>query len=312
MLRINLLPPYIYEGAKKRNVVILWAVIILAVAGAALGWWTVLRGQATRIAEDTEALRPQMQEAQRTQEQANKIMADSQAIRGKADFVKEARKHVMTTYPSRIVNISNYTISRVLYSSMTMQGQTIQMAAYAPSLADVGHFIMWMENNPDIREVAIALNSIPVFTNPQAQAQTSARTTSFPTLGTRSAPAGSMPFGPLFDPEFGFSGNPGPAVGRQQVSGVRPPSGRGHNFTVTLTLVNPIPSGPRYPPIPAQQPGMGGFGGGGFGGAMGPMMGPMGPMGPMGSGGPAMGLGAGAATPSVRPPGGGRDREEER
>lgn len=320
MLRINLLPPYIYEGAKKRNVTILWTVIVLAVAGAALGWWTMLNGQATKIAEETEALRPQMQEAQRTQEQADKIMADSQTIRGKADFVKEARKYVVTTYPTRIQNVVNYTISRVLYSSMMMQGQTIQMTAYAPSLADVGHYIMWMENNPDIREVAITLNSIPPFTNPQAQVQTGTRTTTtFPGSGRAPSTAvGSMPFGPPFDLEFGLrSPNPGASIARQPVAGLRPPSGGGHDFTVTLTLVNPIPSGPRYPPVPTQQPGMGGFGGGVFGGPMGPM-GPMaGPMGPMaGPMGPAMGLGAGATPPSgatgAVPPGGGRAREAER
>lgn len=260
MLRINLLPPYIYEGAKRRNVMILWVIIILLVIGGFVFGKVQIDGQTAALVAEKESLTPNADKADRLQAEANRINEESKAIRDKRDFVKNARLHNSTTYQPVVYNIRDYTIKDVLYYSLQPAGQTVTITAYAPSLAKVGHYLMWMEHNPEISHVSISLSGLPSFPVPP-----------------------------------GFNGQP-------QGSGPRPPGAGGYDFTVTLTLVKPIPGAPVYMAggqggqagAPGM-PGMGGMGGGftapgGMSAPAGPpmpgMSSPMGMPGGMSPGGP--------------------------
>ena len=163
MVRINLLPPYIYAGAKRRNVSILWVVMVLAVVGGFMFWKVTIDTQTAKIVADKEALQPQMDEAKRLQSEADRILAESAEITKKRDFVADARKHLATTYPPLIDNVRKYTMKNVLYSQLTPAGQTVSLSGYATSLAQVGHYMMWMERNPEINSLDIGLSGIPSF-----------------------------------------------------------------------------------------------------------------------------------------------------
>jgi uncharacterized protein YxeA len=236
MLRINLLPPYIYEGARRRNVMILWVVILLVVIAGFVFAKVQIDGQTAKIVAETERLTPDADKADRLQAQADQINQQSAEIRGKRDFVKNARLYNSTTYQPVVYNIRDYTMKGVLYSSLQPAGQTVTLSAYAQTLAQVGHYLMWMEHNPNVSHVSIQLSGLPGFPVPP-----------------------------------GFNGQP-------QGLSPRPPGAGGYDFTVTLTLVKPIPGAPSYT-------GAASAGGGAMGGmTAGPMGGGMG-MGGIGVGG---------------------------
>ena len=248
MLRINLLPPYIYEGAKRTKVTILWVVILLAVIGGMVFGKVSIDKQTQEFNDRAAATEPAAKEADDKAALAQTIQARSAEIVKRATFVRDSQKYT-DTYPTVFRSIVRYTWSRVLYDQVVPQGQAVQIQAFAPTLADVGHYMMAMENNQDVAKVEVAMNSIPTF------------------------PAGA-------------GGQQGGQQG--QNAALRPPSG-GHDFTATLTLVNPIAPGPTYGSVGGGTQG-GGFGGGGgrLGGGMGmgPSMGPGSAM--MGSGGGGM------------------------
>ena len=165
MLRINLLPPYIYEGAKRRNVMILWFVVLAAVIGGFLFWKITIDKETQRIKDMEAAEKPNADKATANASQASSINSQSAIIRGKADFVTNAIKYDQKTYQELLTNIAVYTWPKVLYDNVSPAGSTVSMGAYAPSLADVGHYMMYMERNPAISRVDIAMNSIPGFPN---------------------------------------------------------------------------------------------------------------------------------------------------
>lgn len=320
MLRINLLPPYIYEGAKRRNAIVLWSVIVLLVIGGAVFGKVQLDKKAQQIKNDTAALQPQQAEAKQTQAKADAINTEIASLKAKADFVRDALRYDTDTYPSLFNNVRDYTISRVLYSSVIPANQTVTCSAYAPSLADVGHYLLAMERNPKITNVSIALNTIPSFpVTPAASSQASTGMTgpmagmegpgmggsmmgSAPLMGGMAGMGGSMMGGmPGMGGSMmgGMAGMGGRMAGfggggQQTASTPRLPGGIGHDFTATLTLVNPVPAAPVYPPA-----GGAGQAAGGFGGMMGPMGGsgmgsmsmPMGPTGGSGMGSMSMPMG---------------------
>jgi hypothetical protein len=250
MLRINLLPPYIYEGAKRRNVMIIWFLILALVIGGVIFAKTQIDNETTKAKDEAARLEPKAKQADDMQAKANSINTDSQTIRDKATFVNNARKADTETYQEVVKNVRMYTWPRVLYDGMNPSGSTVTIGAYAPSLTDVGRYMIWMEKNPKIGRVDVVMNSIPSFPAGAVQQQ---------------------------------GGN------QQQAGGLRPPGGGGHNFQVALSLLKPIEPGPTYggaggaPAGPGGgMPGAGGGGGMMSGGGSGGMM-------SGGMGGPAAG-----------------------
>lgn len=270
-LKINLLPPYIYEGSSRKKVLGLWVVIIAAVAVGLIYWKTTLDAEAARIAQMTQDATPAKNEAQATQSRATAIENESAAVRGKYTFVSSALDHIDKTYPVVVDAVRKHTIGQVLYSSLEPAGQVVTLDGYAPNLRVVGEYMMHMSKNPAISRMEIDLPGLPSFPS-QDSGQTAG---------------------------VGFGG-------QQQASANRPPGGGGYDFRVRLALLQPVQSGPAFPAGGGGQqgpaagggmtmPGMGmmpgGPGGPAGGGMMMPGMG--GPMGNNAMSGATMAAGAG-------------------
>ncbi len=258
MLRINLLPPYIYAGKAKGRVTTLWVLILVAVIGGLFFFKTTIDAEKAAIDKKAQELEPTAKKADSDQLRANETNTASAVVRSKADFVGNAIKHDQEVYPNLYRNVVMYTWNHVLYDYIRPEGNTVGMSAYTPTLSDVAYYIMAMERNPNISRVDIRMNSIPGF------------------------PPGAT------DNQQG---------GQQQAPGVRPEGGGGHNFLVTLNLYQPVPAGPTFGGgggggqpggAPGGMPGMGGGGGMMSGGGMG--SGGMMSGGGMGSGGKQGGM----------------------
>lgn len=208
MLRINLLPPYIYEGAKRRNVIIVWVIVFLAVIVGAMYYKSTIDAETKAMDEKAASLESKANTADANQQKADQVKQEGAVIVAKANFVKNARKHNEEVYPQLYHNIVAYTWNPVLYDLVSTEAgkDSIGMNAFAPTLNDLGQYIMAMERNPNIKQVDIKTNSIPGFPPVAAGGQ----------------------------------------QGNQGGAGVRPPGGAGHDFQVALVLVNPVPAGPNY------------------------------------------------------------------
>lgn len=165
MLQINLLPPYIYEGAHKRNVTILWGTIILLVIIGVVLFRVKLGRDADRIASNTSALQNDAIASDAAKTQAAATIASTKDTKDKCDFIVAARDHDIQVYPSLFTNIANYTLRSILYDSVTPTSgsPTVTISAYAPSLTDLGHYMLGMENNPAISNLSIAMAGAPTY-----------------------------------------------------------------------------------------------------------------------------------------------------
>jgi hypothetical protein len=254
MLRINLLPPYIYEGAKRRNVTVLWVVILLLVIGGFVYAKTTIDSQTADLRRQEQETQPKATEALNMASEAGRIKSDSQVIVGKANFVRNAVSHDRSVYQELLTNVARYTWPKVMYDGIRPEAQSVTLPAYAPTLRDVGHYMIYMERNPKISRVDVAINSIPSF------------------------PSGGQQGG----------GN------QSQATGVRPLSGGGHNFTAVLTLRQALPNPPGYAGAAGGNTGQTTTGGGRTGGPGMGGPGLSGPgMGGPGLSGPGMGSGGG-------------------
>src|SRR5438093_9256143 len=99
MLKINLLPPYIYEGAKRRNVVVLWSVALIAVIGGLIFWKTKLDAEAADWVAKTNAETSDATRADNTAAETGRVNGANAALKAKRDFVKSGREYNQNTYP---------------------------------------------------------------------------------------------------------------------------------------------------------------------------------------------------------------------
>lgn len=167
MLRISLLPNYIYDRSKRRNVIVLWSVVVALIIVGFMSAKIALDHKAARLAYAAAQLKPTADDATNTESQAKSIQTASADIKTKADFVTNCRQYDMTTYPPVYHNIAEYTIRSVVYDSITPSGTQVTMQAFAPSLAQLGHYMMWMEHNPKISNLYINLSNFrPTFPSP--------------------------------------------------------------------------------------------------------------------------------------------------
>jgi Tfp pilus assembly protein PilN len=234
MLRINLLPPYIYEGAKRRNVLIVWVLILLLVIAGFVFGKVQIDTQTAALVAEKERLTPDADKADKLQAQANSINTESQAIREKRDFVKNARQYNSSTYQPVVYNIRDYTMKGILYYSLIPSGQTVTLDAYAGSLAQVGHYLMWMEHNPQISQVSISLSGLPSFPVPPGfNGQP-------PGNNPRPPKAGGYDFGVTLTLNKPIPGPPAYAPGAGGAAGGGAPAAGGGMFGGGMTAPGPM------------------------------------------------------------------------
>lgn len=160
MLRINLLPPYIYEGKKRRNVVILWVVALLAVIGGFIWWKTQLDAQAADFEKKKAEQEPLKAQKEENDQKTSAINAENAELKGKTDFITNSINHINTTYPPVFGHVKAYTTPNIVYSSFVPAQQQVQLTAWAPSLTAVGQYMMRMQEDPEIVRADVALTAL--------------------------------------------------------------------------------------------------------------------------------------------------------
>lgn len=143
MLKINLLPPYIFERRKVRQTAILFGMIFMVVLGGMVGWWIVL-------GQKEAALKVEVADMQAKAQQVLQLEATIKAEEDKIPPIKERMDYfraVMsynTKFPALYEELTKYTYERVLYRSIQPSNNALTIQAHAKSLGDAGRYLLNM------------------------------------------------------------------------------------------------------------------------------------------------------------------------
>jgi hypothetical protein len=183
-----------------------------------------LDGRAADWQRQQDALEGRAKQADEWKAKAANVTTQNAELKSKADFVQAAQKHTLSAYTSVFENVRNYTINRVVYSGVAPANQQVNITAFSPTLADVGHYMLAMEKNPEIGQLTIGMNSIPSFPAtgqaPIAQAGrpsghdfTATLTLKTPIPAAPAFPPGSAGQAPAMQMTMGGAGAGGPGGG---------------------------------------------------------------------------------------------------
>lgn len=316
MLKLNLLPPDIYEPRKKRVWFAVFVVVWIALAAGLIAWQLSLVNAKSQKAEELQQQEAIVKQVEQTEQEARNTQAMAAPLLARAQLADEIFRY-NKRYPNLYRQVRRWTIATVRYGSMGVaQGMTLQAQAVTRDLDEMARYLQIMLQCPLFTGVSISWNA--------AGGTTAARPGGFgggygaPTTpyGAYGAPyGGGMPYGAPTG-LAGAPGMPGGMLGTAGTLGGRTQQqNQGIVFTVVATLREPLMN--QIPQLVQQlTSSLGGFGMtgmGGMGARMGglpgaPMMGGPGMPGPMMGAPPTMGggmppLGPGMAGPMGAPGG---------
>lgn len=141
MIKINLLPLYVFEKQAVRRLlmiaVVAWGVVLLVCfvfwnrQTAALNELKTLRDQTKMIETQVNTLK----------QQASTERAKIGPITGKIKFIKDVMDYNLQA-PQLYEELARFTYEKIPYRKIDLNDQAMQIEAYAPSLADAGLYLL--------------------------------------------------------------------------------------------------------------------------------------------------------------------------
>jgi hypothetical protein len=249
MLKINLLPPYIYQRSKIRTAWMLMAALLAAeLVGLTLF-------QASLRAQEKEQIST-VQNDENQVVQVQKLASDAQAerlkiapIKEKTDFIKQLLEYNLVR-PNLYGKVASYIYQEVWVSGMQAEQNILTMPASAKNISGVGRFLLFMQNSPDFSQVRIS--SVPGWPPGTAGVEAGA-------IGGDIGGGAAMGGRPGYGAPPGYGGGPGGPPGGGSTGGAGGPAG---GPPIGGYGTGGGPGGP-----PGGPPG-GGYGTGGEGGAL--------------------------------------------
>lgn len=306
MLKLNLLPPNIYEPRKKRAWFAVFVVVWIALAGGLIAWQLSLVNLKSQKSEELQQQEAIVRQVEQTEQEAANTKAMVAPLLTRAQLVDEIYR-TNKQYPKLYREVRRWTIASVRYGSMGVaQGMTLQAQAVTRDLDEMARYLQIMLQCPLFTGVSIS------WTTAGGTAGTTTRPGGFGGMG---APpfGGGYGTGAPYGAPTGLPGMPG-APGTRVSQPGQQQTAQGVVFNVVATLREPLTN--QVQQLVQQlisslggtgMTGMGGMGGmagmGGFGGGMpGPMMGAPGMGGPMIGAPPSMGGGTAPRAPGMAGP----------
>ena len=141
MLKVNLLPAYIYERRKVRKASIGFVVLFVAVVLGMLAWWTMLNSKQKALEVQVADMEMKAQEVTRLEQEAQAEENKIPIIQAKVAFI-EALMDYNLQAPKLYEELAKYTYSRVLYRSIQPASNQLMIEAHARTLGDCGRYLM--------------------------------------------------------------------------------------------------------------------------------------------------------------------------
>jgi len=269
MIKINLLPPGIFEARVIKRLIVLFTVILIVIVAGCMYYTSRVNAEKEQYASEAVIAEGLRDKANSLKKMKDDELAKIGPINDKLNFMDEVENFNLK-YPKLYKALARYTYHKVIYSQLSVtQDGTVTISAYAPSLMDAGRYLLNMYRATDLFS-SVSISAVPGYpsdgsgTASGATSGTTAAPSPPPMLPTRNAAFGVSPA----VGSSGVSSSPGGAMGGMSAiaSGIERSPGKrgGFSFTVTCRLVDP---GMVAPPSPdggaaAGTPGMTPMGGG--------------------------------------------------
>lgn len=143
MLKINLLPSYIYEKRKVKQTAIVFAVLFIGVVAGMVAWYVALGAKQREMTIQVADMQQKANEVKQIEALAAAEEQRLPIIQGKVAFIESVMDYNLA-YPKLYEEMAKYTYNRIMYTSVDPSGGQLKIAAHARSIGDCGRYLLNM------------------------------------------------------------------------------------------------------------------------------------------------------------------------
>lgn len=249
MVKINLLPPGLYEKKIIRNLAIMFAVLAMMIVGGGVGYKIKLASDIRHMTAEVENIEARQKMVQGLKANVQQEAAKLAPIQAKVKFIEDVFAH-NEKWPKLYEELARYTYKKVLYRRLTPSENGLQIEAFTPSISDAGRFLLNMYRANDVFS-SVTISGLPGYPRERSDTASAGTLGMIPpgqTQATAPLPTGVSPH--LY--RYGGMEAVSTGVARAATEALS-----GLNFTVTCALREQI-TAPALPGVAPTEPGMGG------------------------------------------------------
>lgn len=143
MLRINLLPKYIWERRQVKQAAFLFGVIFAGVVAGMVAWHLSLAAQQRDWTAQVADMQIKANEVKQIEAQAVAEEQRLPAIQGKVAFIEGIMQYNLE-YPKLYEELAKYTYNRIMYTAVESSGSQLRVGAHTRSIGDCGRYLLNM------------------------------------------------------------------------------------------------------------------------------------------------------------------------
>jgi len=142
VLKINLLPAYIYERRKTRKAILGFSALFVAVVFAMVAWWVSLSNKQKELERQVADAEMRAQQVTAIEQQRDAERAKLPTIKAKVDFMDALMGYNLEA-PKLLEEIAKYTYGRIRLTSIQINGgNQVTIQGHARTLGDCGRYLM--------------------------------------------------------------------------------------------------------------------------------------------------------------------------
>lgn len=167
MLKINLLPKYIYEKRKVKQTAFMFAVLFLGVVAGMVAWHLSLAAKERDLTVQVADMQQKVNEVRSLETQAAAEEQRLPVIQGKVAFIESVMQYNLE-YPKLYEELAKYTYNRIMYTSVDPSGGQLKVGAHARSIGDCGRYLLNMYRASHVFS-SVGIDGVPGWPHQGAQ-----------------------------------------------------------------------------------------------------------------------------------------------
>ena len=166
MIKINLLPQYVFEKEAVRRWLIIFGVLLVFVLAAGFGWRLNMNANLASLNEQLSEAQMKEQQVRDLQQKVVEELAKIVPVLGKVRFIEEVMNY--NTKPAALCEeLVRFTYEKIRYRQITLAGPQMEIDAYAPSISDAGRYLLNLYRAAHIFS-SVSMSGVPNYGGSQA------------------------------------------------------------------------------------------------------------------------------------------------
>ncbi|MEN6372042.1 MAG: hypothetical protein ABFD64_08520 [Armatimonadota bacterium] len=162
MIKINLLPPGIFEARVIKRLIVLFSFIVVAIVAGCMYYTSTVNKATAGYKAETAIATDWKNKADAYKSQADSKIASIAPIDAKLQFVAQVDSF-NNVYPKFYENLAQYTYHKVTYSQIAVSTDgKVTISATAPSLSDAGRYLLNMYRATDLFS-NVSISGVPGY-----------------------------------------------------------------------------------------------------------------------------------------------------